>query len=148
MHKPITLWLLAASLVFLSTGGFYGGILMLTDPSGSSLQMDSVLPQLLVPDYTLPGFFLLIVMGLTPLFLTFDLLARPKWIPLPILFHHYRAWTMTLALGMALMLWLVLQAFLIGFQWPIQYVTAVNCLLIIVLALMPQVRNHFVITEN
>ena len=143
MRKPITLWLLVASLIFLSFGGLYGGILMLTDPSGKSLQMDSVLPQLLVPNYILPGLFLLFVMGLTPLFLTFGLLARPKWIQLPILFRHYWAWTATLTLGILLILWLTLQAFLIGFQWPIQYITAVNGLLIILFALIPQVRTYF-----
>lgn len=148
MHKPITLWLLVASLIFLSFGGFYGGILMLTDPSGRSLQMDTVLPQLLVPNYILPGLFLFFVMGLAPLFLTFSLLARPKWIQLPNLYHHYWAWTATLALGIVLILWLALQGFLIGFQSPIQYVTAVNGLLIVLLALIPQVRRHFEIITN
>ncbi|MBI3161258.1 MAG: hypothetical protein HYZ23_02050 [Chloroflexi bacterium] len=143
MRKSFVLWLLATSLIFLSIGGLYGGILMLTDPSGKSLQMDSVLPQLLVPNYVLPGFFLLFVMGLAPLFLTFGLLARPKWIQLPNIFRHYWAWTATLALGIALILWLALQAFLIGFQWPIQYVTAINGLLIILFSLIPQVRKRF-----
>jgi hypothetical protein len=148
MRKPITLWLLAASLIFLSFGGLYGGILMLTDPSGKSLQMDSVLPQLLLPNYILPGLFLLFVMGLAPLFLTFSLLARPKWVPPLILFRHYWAWTATLALGIVLLLWLSLQGVLIGFQWPIQYVTAVNGLLIVLLALVPQVKNYFRISMN
>lgn len=144
MQKPITLWLLAASLIFLSFGGFYGGILMLTDPSGKSLQMDSVLPQLLVPDYILPGLFLLFAMGLTPLFLTFGLLARPNWPRLQSLSpRRHWSWTATLALGVLLILWLTLQAFLIGFQWPIQYVTAINGLLIILFALIPQVRMYF-----
>lgn len=148
VRKPVTLWLLIASLVFLSFGGLYGGILMLTDPSGKSLQMDSVLPQLLVPNYILPGLFLLFVMGLAPLFLTYCLLARPKWIRLPALVRHYWAWTTTLALGIVLLLWLSLQAMLIGFQWPIQYVTAVNGLLIVLLALIPQVRKYFQITRD
>jgi hypothetical protein len=148
MQKPITLWLLIASLIFLSFGGFYGGILMLTDPSGKSLQMDAVLPQLLVPNYILPGLFLFFVMGLAPLVLTFSLLTRPKWIRFPNLIGHYWAWTVTLGLGIALMLWLALQAFLIGFQWPIQYVTAVNGFLIVLLALVPRVRRYFEIKTD
>jgi hypothetical protein len=144
MRKPITLWLLAASLIFLSFGGLYGGLLMLTDPTGKSLQMDSVLPQLLVPDYILPGLFLLFAMGLTPLFLTFGLLARPNWPRLQALSpRRHWSWTATLALGILLILWLTLQAILIGFQWPIQYVTGANGLLIILLALTAQVRKHF-----
>ncbi|MEW6027967.1 MAG: hypothetical protein ACOYZ8_15410 [Chloroflexota bacterium] len=149
MRKPIALWLLVALLIFLAVGGLYGGILMLTDPSGKSLQMDSVLPQLLVPNYVLPGLFLLFVMGLTPLFLTFSLLARPNWPRLQSLSpRRYWAWTATLALGVLLILWLTLQAFLIGFQWPIQYVTAANGLLIVLLALIPQVKKHFEIAPQ
>lgn len=144
MRKPITLWLLIASLIFLSFGGLYGGIAMLADPTGASLQMDTVLPLLHVPNYVLPGLFLLFVMGLTPLFLTFGLLARPQWRFLdPLPRRHHWAWTATLLLGIVLILWLILQAFLIGFQWPIQYVTATNGLLIVLLTLIPQVRKHF-----
>lgn len=146
MRRPSPLWLLVVLLVFLAVGGLYGGVSMLADPTGESLQMDEVLPFLIVPNYILPGLFLVFVMGLTPLFLAFSLLKRPKWIPLPILFRHYWAWTATLALGIILILWLILQGFLIGFQSPIQYVTAVNGLLIVVLALIPQVRNYFQIS--
>jgi hypothetical protein len=69
MKRPVALWLLVLSLVFLALGGMYGGIAMLTDPSGNSLQMAEILPLLPVPDYTLPGLFLLFVMGVAPLFL-------------------------------------------------------------------------------
>jgi putative Ca2+/H+ antiporter (TMEM165/GDT1 family) len=47
------------------------------------------------------------------------------------------------ALGLLLAVWLVVQGLLIGFRWPIQYVTAVNGLLIIVLALLPEVRRAY-----
>jgi hypothetical protein len=42
-----------------------------------------------------------------------------------------------------LAVWLVVQGLLIGFKWPIQYITAVNGLLIIVLAVAPSVRNLY-----
>lgn len=146
MKRSMTLWLLIFFLVFLAVGGLYGGVVMLIDPTGNLLQMAEVLPLLRVPDYTLPGLFLLFVMGLLPLLLTYALLARPNWVWADSIFNwsgHYWAWTGTLALGVTLAAWLAVQGVLIGFQWPIQYVTAVNGLLIILLVLMPGVRRLY-----
>jgi hypothetical protein len=144
MQRPLSLWLLAFLLVFLGLGGLYGGIAMLTDPTGNSIQMSEVLPLLPVPDYTLPGLFLLFIMGLVPLILAYALLARPNWAWAGSLSRwsgHHWAWTGTLVLGVILALWLVVQGLLIGFKWPIQYVTALNAFLIILLALVPGVRR-------
>lgn len=146
MKKPFSLWLLVASLVFLAFGGLYGGFAMLSDPSGGVIQMTEVLPQLHVPDYTLPGLFLLFVMGLAPLFLTFGLIARPNWKwaeSLSRWSNHHWSWTATVALGIILLIWLSIQGALIGFRWPIQYVTAVNGILILVFALVPSVRRYY-----
>ncbi len=147
MRRPLTLWLLFFLLLFLGLGGLYGGVAMLTDPTGSSLQLTEVLPLLPVSDYTLPGLFLLIVMGVAPLILTYGLLARPNWSWAETLSRwsgHHWAWTGTLGLGVALACWLIVQGFLIGFKWPIQYITAAAGLLIILLALMPSVRRFYV----
>jgi hypothetical protein len=146
MKRPLALWILVFFLLFLSFGGFYGGITMLLDPSGASLQMDEVLNLLPVPDYTLPGLFLLLVMGLAPLALIFGLLARPDWPWLQSLFRQtksYWAWGGTVLLALILLLWLTVQALLIGFKWPIQYVTAANGLLILLFAFLPSVRKHY-----
>ncbi|GBD93076.1 hypothetical protein BMS3Abin05_00659 [bacterium BMS3Abin05] len=119
---------------------------MLTDPTGGSLQMTEILPLLPVPDYTLAGLFLLSLMGPVPLFLIYALSARPNWTWAETLSRRsgqYRAWTGTLALGVLLAVWLVVQGLLIGFKWPIQYVTAVNGFLIILLALVPGTRRFY-----
>jgi hypothetical protein len=146
MKRPFSLWLLVFFLIFLALGGLYGGVAMLTDPSGGSLQMTDILPRLPVPDYTLPGLFLLFVMGLAPLFLAYALLARPNWAWTESISRwsgHHWAWTGSVALGVVLALWLVVEGIMIGFEWPIQYVTAVNGILILLLALLPSVRAHF-----
>ncbi|MGD8501939.1 MAG: hypothetical protein PVJ86_14905, partial [Phycisphaerales bacterium] len=133
-------------LLLLALGGLYGGIAMLTDPTGNLLQLTEVLPLLPMSDYTLPGLFLLIVMGLVPLLLTYALLARPNWTWAETLFgwsgHHW-AWTGTLGLGVTLEIWLLIQGLLIGFMWPIQYVTAADGFLIVILALAPGVRRLY-----
>ncbi len=146
MRRPAALYLLVFFLVFLAAGGLYGGVAMLLDPSGGALQMTEVLPSLPVPDYTLPGLFLLVVMGVTPLLLAYGLLARPAWAwaaPLSRAGHHHWAWSGALVLGLVLGVWLVVQGLLIGLRWPIQYVTAANGVAIVALALVPEVRRWY-----
>ena len=138
------LWGLIAALVFLALGGLYGGIAMLSDPSGAALGMDTVLPLLPVADFRLPGVFLVVVMGFAPLLSAFGLAVRPRWAwtaAVERLSGHSWAWTAALALGLVLSVWLAVQGTLIGFRWPIQYVTALNAALILALALAPGVRH-------
>jgi hypothetical protein len=146
MKRPAILWLLVFLLVFLAIGGFYGGVFMLIDPSGELLQMDEVLTLLPVPDYTLPGLFLIIVMGIFPLMLCFGLIWMPdcKWGKrLADWSGHSWAWTGSVAVGLILVIWLIIQSFLIGFQWPIQYVTLVNGILIVLVAFIPGLRKFY-----
>jgi len=124
MRRPVALWLLVFVLVFLAVGGLYGGVAMLLDPTGGTLQMADVLP----------------------LLLAYGLLARPAWAwakPISRATRHYWAWVGTLALGVVLGVWLVVQGLLIGFRWPIQYVTALNGIAIVALALVPAVRRRY-----
>jgi hypothetical protein len=147
MQRPFTIWPLLFCLLFLGIGGLYGGIAMLADPSGRLLGIPEVLPLLPVSGFTLPGLFLLIVMGLLPLLLAYGLLVRPNvtWAqPLSRRSGHHWAWTATLGLGVTLAVWLLVQGLLIGFGWPIQYVTAADGLLIILLVLMPGVKRYYI----
>jgi hypothetical protein len=146
MKRPITLYWLGFFLLFLAFGGLYGGIAMLLDPSGGSLDMADILPLLPVSSFLLPGLFLLFVMGVTPIVLAYALLARPEWDKLAQLLGRngrYWAWNATIILSLTLAVWLTVQGLLIGFQWPIQYVTAVNALLILLLTLTPGVRRYY-----
>ena len=146
MKRPFGVWLLVASLVFLALGGLYGGIAMLADPSGGLLQMSDVLPLLHIPNYILPGVFLLCVMGLAPILLTYGLLARPQWLWLDRLFRwsgHHWSWTGSLTIGIVLVVWLCIQGLLIGFRWPIQYVTATNGMAFVLFALIPSVNRFY-----
>jgi hypothetical protein len=133
-------------LVFLAFGGLYGGIAMLLDPSGVLLDMDMILPLLPVPNYILPGLFLIAVMGVAPLVLSFGLLARPHWPWIETLTRwssHYWAWTGTLVLGLVLLTWLAIQAVIIGFNAGIQYVMVVNGLALLGLALWPSIQQMY-----
>jgi len=146
MKKPFTLYVLIFLLVFLALGGIYGGLSMLFDPSGNSLQVAEILPLLPISDFILPGIFLLLVMGFAPLFLAYALLVRLDWAWANMLSrrsHHHWAWLGTIGLGAILVLWLVVEGFMIGFHWPIQYITAVNGLLILIFALVPSIRAYY-----
>jgi hypothetical protein len=146
MKRPTTLWILIFWLAFLACGGLYGGIVMLLDPSGKLLQMDKILSLLPVPNFILPGLFLLFIMGVFPSLLIYGLLAHPKWSWLESLFHRTQynwAWAGTITLCVFLTAWLIVEGVLIGFKWPIQYITAVNGFLILLFVCLPPVRKYF-----
>lgn len=146
MKRPPVLWLLVFLLVFLALGGLYGGISFLVDPTGEMMQMNEVLPLLPVPDYTLPGLFLFTVMGIFPLLLTFGLIRLPAWNradSLSAWSRHYWAWTGSVGVGIVLVVWLAVQGYLIGFQWPIQYITLANGILIVLVAMIPVIEMYF-----
>ena len=144
MKRPFLLYLLVFFLCFLAFGGLFGGIMFLDDPSGKSMAMDTVLPLLPVSSYLLPGLFLITVMGLFPIFLAYGLIARPDWtwaVKLTGWSQHHWAWTGSIAAALILLIWLGIQALLIGFRWPIQFITLGNALLILVTALTPAVQR-------
>jgi len=146
MKRPFSLWLLIFFLVFLALGGFVGAYSFLTDPTGASLGMDKELALLPVPNYILPGLFLLLMMTITPLFLTVGLFAQPNIPFLQTLLRFspfYWSWTGTVILGIGLMLWLIFEAYFIGFFAPIQYVTAINGLLILLLPFIPAIKKYY-----
>ena len=146
MKKPFSLWILVFFMIFLAIGGAVGAYHFISDPSGTSIGMAKELALLPVQNYTLPGIFLLVVMTLTPLFLTVGLLARPKISLLHDLFRfapYHWSWTGTVVLGIILMGWLLVEAYFIGVIAPIQYVTALNGVLILALPFIPSIRKYY-----
>lgn len=132
--------------MFLGLGGIYGGVAMLSDPTGRAIQMEDILHLLPVPNFILPGLFLFVVMGLLPILLSIGLIREPDWSwanKLSAWSKHYWAWTGTVAVGMTLFVWLAFQGILIGFQWPIQYATLMNGVLIVLTAIIPSIQKYY-----
>jgi hypothetical protein len=145
MRRPFMLWLLIIALLFLAFGGIYGGVAMLVDPSGVSLNVATELEYLPVSDFILPGIFLLVFMGALPVILSIALVVRPDW-PWIERFtawsKHHWTWTGTLLLVGILAIWLLVEGLMIGF-YPITNITAVTGLVILILTILPGMRNHF-----
>jgi hypothetical protein len=90
----------------------------------------SLLDGLPLRDFLLPGIFLLLIMGLAPLALCVAVWRRSP-----------KAWEATLLLGIVLMIWLVGEFALWGYQAPIQIVTGVLGVILLVVCLLPNVRR-------
>jgi len=151
MKRPFTVWLLVLLLVSLALGGFSGGIPMLADPqSGGYLDFGDLLSQLPVSNFILPGLFLSLFLGLFPLLLAYGLIAKPDWPWLDRYFKwskHHWAWTGTVLQVIGLALWLLVEWLLIGW-WPITTITAIQGILILIVAILPGVRKHFATKED
>ncbi len=146
MHRPASVWYLTVILIVLALGGLAGAYGFLSDPSGVGMGMAGQLDRLPVPDFTLPGVFLFVAMFLFPLFLVYGLLARPEWrtaAELEAWAKAHWAWVGSLLLGTVLALWLIIQAFYIGFWWPIQWFTGFLDASILVSTLAAPTRKHF-----
>ena len=127
------IWPLVFFLFNLGGGGIYGGYAMLSDPTGHSLQMSEILPLLPISNFILPGIFLFVVMGILPFLLIYGLLVRPNWKSIDALLrrcNYHWSWTFSLGLCILLAIWLIVQGILIGFTALIQYITAINGILI------------------
>jgi len=142
--RPLGLWLLIITLALLALGGSAGAYGFLSDPTGAAMGMALVLDKLPVDSYFLPGLFLLLAFTVGPLLVIYVLLMRPAW---PWLDRRWRAggaywgWTASLGIGPVLAGWLLLQAVLIGFDWPIQWFTAAINAAVLLFALMLSVRR-------
>ncbi len=139
---PYETYLLIALLIFLSFGAIYGGISLIFDSSGASLQV-KIDEYFNYPfeDFTLPGLLLLILFGILPLLLIYPLIKKPKF-PWANVFNIYKrrhwAWTYSLYLGIILVIWIDMQIMMIGYYAFIQVFYSLFGLAIIIVSLLPK----------
>jgi len=105
--RPLSVWLLGVLLGQLSVRGFVGGAALVVDPSGGLVGASTApLDTVPVSDLLVPGLVLVFVFGLLPATACYGLYARQTW-----------AWPAAVTVSLALLLWVVLEAFL-GFSRP------------------------------
>jgi FtsH-binding integral membrane protein len=124
-----------ALIVFQGLSGLLGGVGLVFDPTGESLQIPvSWLENSPFDDYLIPGLILLIVLSFFPLVVFYGLLK--KW-----------SWSLLAAfmVGAALIIWIGVQILIIGYhpQPPLQLIYGLLGLSILVLALLPSVRRFY-----
>jgi hypothetical protein len=145
--RPRLLWPLLGLLGLLTSGGFIGGLSFVRDRTGADLGAKlSWLQKTPVDDFFLPGLFLLGVYGIGSLVLIAGLAWRVS--PGPVrrmdarLGHHW-AWIGTIGQGSALVIWILYEFVVLPDQMLLQPILIGVGLVMVVLTLLPSVRQFY-----
>jgi hypothetical protein len=149
--RPLAFRLLLALLTVEGLAGFGGGLAFIAAPNGTLMGLElSVLQDAPVGSFLLPGFILALPLGLIPLIIAWDLA------------HHRRhswasraegaigaslGWVGSLAVGMGLIVWLVVEYLMIGYHW-LQVAMGLVGIGITALTLLPSLRRRFTIVND
>ena len=116
-------------------------------PDGSLIHMPvSILQGSVFPNFLIPGIVLFLVLGVYPVFTFSIIVIKPQWWFLR-LFNLYKdrfvGWSFSLFIGLGLIIWMQVEAMVIGYGAFIQAMYFIVGLLILVFALMPGVMKYF-----
>ena len=141
------LLILSVCLVFLGVNGVVGGYLMLNDPYGAPMGMPvSVLEHTLFQNYIIPGLCLIFVWGGGSLLALVGLWLRPQKPDLDVVTrwtHEHWSWTLSVALGLGLLVWLTYQVFTLPAIAPVQVILFVLAIFLVVVPLAPGMRTYY-----
>jgi len=133
--RPIGVIILLILILFQALSGIAGGIGLVFDPSGESVGIPvSWLEGSPFSDYLVPGLILLFVLGVFPLVVFFGLLKK----------MHY-SWLGSLLIAFGLIIWIGVEILIIGYQAkpPLQLIYGSLGLILLILTLLPSVRNYY-----
>jgi hypothetical protein len=122
-------------MLFQGLSGILGGIGLIGDPSGRSLQIPlEWLEGSPFNNYMIPGIILLLILGLYPLIVFYGLLKRQSW-----------SWFGALITSVALIIWIAVEILIIGYQPqpPLQLIYGAVGFIMLVLVLMPSVQMYY-----
>lgn len=140
-QTPTGAYALMALLLLLSVGALFGGGALIIDPSGELLEMPvTLLAGTPFPDYLIPGIVLFTLFGVIALLTVVGLWFRPAWQRSSRLGVD-AAWLAAIATGAALIIWILVQMTILRFF--LQPILLVQGLAIIIVSLLPRVRNHY-----
>ena len=135
-HTSYSLYTLIILMLFQGISGLIGGIALVIDPSGELLQMPlSILVGSPFNTFLIPGIILLTILGIFPMIIFYGLLKRRIW-----------AWTGALAVGIALIIWIGVEIWMIGYhsEPPLQLIYGLLGLIMMVMIFLPSVRNKLI----
>jgi hypothetical protein len=146
-RRPFAMNVLLFLLLFLSLGALFGGGVLVLDPSGEFLQMPVIiLENSLFNNFLIPGLILFTVLGVLPALVFYSLLKRPQWTWVNVLNVYsdmYWAWTFTLYVGFALIIWISVQTLIINFVHFVHIGYVLLGISIVFIALLPSVRQRY-----
>ncbi|MCF8304271.1 MAG: hypothetical protein K9I94_13425 [Bacteroidales bacterium] len=146
-RKPFAVYLLYVLIFFLMISGLFGGINLMLDPTGHTMEMPvSLLEGSPFENYRIPGLLLFFFNGVFPLTSFIGLVLGPEWKltnALNIYRNRHWSWTFCIYNAIILILWIDLQVMMIGYDHIIQTLYALVGLAILVVALIPSVMMHF-----
>jgi len=134
-HTSYSLYTLIILMLFQGISGLIGGIALVIDPSGELLQMPlSMLEGSPFDTFLIPGIILLTILGIFPMCVVYGLWVRLNW-----------AWMGSLLVSAALIIWIGVEIWMVGYHTepPLQLIYGLLGLILLVLVLMPSVRNQF-----
>jgi len=148
-HSSLYKNLLIALLGFLSLGAFYGGLALIIRPDGSLFKMPvEMLAGSPFRNFLIPGIILLLTFGLFPLLVIYCLIKKPEsrfLNSLNLLYDYHFAWTYSVYIGVGQVIWINVQTLILNEVDPLHTIFSSLGLLIICIALLPQLRRHYII---
>lgn len=136
-----------AAMIFQSLSGLLGGCLLVYDPSGGFMKMPlSMLEGTPFTNYLIPGIILLVLLGVFPVFVVVGLIGKQRWdwaTVLNVYKDQHWAWTYSLYVSIMLIIWIDVQIMLIGYGAPIQIIYAFIGVVLLILTLLPKVKQHY-----
>lgn len=144
-RRPLGVWLLVVVLLVIAVGGLATGPQLIADPTGSRVGADQIsLTRTPLHDWTLVGWFLIVVMGVIPLVIAWGLATRHAWRLAeridPVRTEHW-SWLAVQVMGGGLVVWLGLQLALIDQKGGPQSLFGVLGLALLAVPWLPSVRR-------
>ncbi len=144
---PFSVKLLIVLHGFLGIGAVFGGGALVIDPSGQMIGMPTDMMKVpLFSDFLFPGIILLIVLGIGPLGIMVSLLRRQAW-PLGERLNLFRpmqwSWTFSLYTAFALIIWIMVQLYIIKETSVIHIIYILLALVILIVTLLPSARDYY-----
>ncbi len=135
-------------LSFLGLSAMIGGAALIISPSGKLLGglPLSILENSPFTDFLIPGIILFFVLGFFPVLIVMALFKRP-FIPFAEHFNLFKdmywAWTFSIYIAFALIIWIQVETFFIqGVGW-LQMFYMLYAIPMLIVALLPHTRNNY-----
>jgi hypothetical protein len=150
--KAVEIYILIIVMALEALGAIFGGVSLMSDPSGESIQLPiTLLEGTIFNSYIIPGAILFLLLGFFPLFLIFPLIFKPNW-PIIDVLNIYKgyhwAWTYSVYTALMLIIWINVQMMILGTGSIIQGAFGLVGVLILILTLSPGVKRYYRIQNH